>query len=179
MECRDEYSLRKTKSLAWVDIMIEGINSGIANAVVNRGVLAQQAAAQSGNLNAASTTRSENGESAFVPPVRPVIRVQPQLNLLVLEFRDTGDNEVVSQIPTEAQLESFRSRSDLDEARQLESFRAENSTQNREAESEEAGSPEQTLNSLSARENADAETLSSAINPNQNQDQDQSLSQLV
>lgn len=83
--------------------MIEAVNSALANSVATRGEVVQ---ASSTNSFAANPERIQ--AVAPAPYLTTKVRMDNDFDRAVLEFREAETGDVISQTPTEQQLQAYR-----------------------------------------------------------------------
>lgn len=145
--------------------MIEAIKSSVANSVLQRGSVDQ-----SSTLNSFAANPDKVQSVSQTPYVSPTVRVDVNTKIAILEFRESTTGEVVTQIPSEQAIRTYKLREAKEDAQLLAKLTQKSGTQN--------GSVPSTGNTGSshiAQESASAQTSNAPVQTSSSEVADASL----
>ncbi len=94
--------------------MIEAVKSTVASSAVMRAGIDQNSTQ---NSYGANPTRIQ--QIAQAPFVSPTVRVDVTTKMAILEFRESGTGDVVTQIPSESQIRAYKLREAKEDAQAI------------------------------------------------------------
>ncbi len=104
--------------------MIEAIKSSVASSVLQRGQVDQQS-----TLNSFAANPDKLQGVSQAPYVSPTVRVDVNTKMAILEFRESVSGEIVTQIPSEQAIRTYKLREAKEEAQLLAKLTQKSGTQ--------------------------------------------------